>query len=66
MITKYKWHAFLGNMKILFSANNEYVFYHIDGTKQISRPCKIYSQNNGRLYFVAKRKYYYIDKFTML
>lgn len=62
---EYKYSGFLGNMKIYITEDNTALHYKI-GNGIISRRIKIRSQDNGRLYFISKRKYYYLDKFTMI
>ena len=57
--------AILDNMKIFITNDNTSVHYQI-GNGNVSRRIKLRTQDNGRIYFVAKRKYYYLDQFNFV
>ncbi len=66
---KTKFHAYqqLDNgdiIQIYFTANSDAVYYKINNNP-LSKRCKLYfTTNKKKIYFIAKRKNYYIDDFT--
>lgn len=57
--------AYFGDMKIYITQDNTALHYQI-GNNQLSRRIKIRTQDNGRLYFISCKKYYYLDNFMFI
>lgn len=74
MIRKYrtKFHAYqhLENgltLYIFITASSDAVYYRFSNEDKLSKRCKLYfTQNMKKVYFIAKRKNYYIDDFTFI
>ena len=69
---KTKFHAYqhLDNgltIYIYFTANSEAVYYKFSNEQNLSKRCKLYfTQNFKKIYFIAKRRNYYIDDFIFI